>query len=132
MYCDTESVFYVQPEEEPRIVETWVCLGPMTSELKSDQYIKEFISGSLKKYAYEFFDRAKGVRRKMVFKVRGIMLNCAVSQFVNFDLINEMVLNAEETATVTVHPTSISNEKALRGITYNQKAGSEDIQGVIF
>jgi hypothetical protein len=41
--------------------------------------------------------------RKTVCKVRGITLNYAFSELVNFDLFKNMVLNVNETATVTVH-----------------------------
>jgi hypothetical protein len=40
---------------------------------------------------------------KMVCKFSGITLNYAVSQLVNLDLIKNMVLDADDTATVTVH-----------------------------
>jgi hypothetical protein len=47
-------------------------------------------------------DRLKD-SRNAVCKVSGITLNYAVSQLLNFDLIKNMGLNADETATVTVH-----------------------------
>jgi hypothetical protein len=74
----------------------------MTSELQPNQYIEEFVSGGPKNYAYVMVDPVKTCR-KTVCKVRGITLNYAVSQLVNFDLIKNMVLNADETATVNVH-----------------------------
>jgi hypothetical protein len=74
----------------------------MTSEMQPDQYIEKFVSGGPKNYAYVMVDRAKGCR-KTVYKVRGITLNYSVSQLLNFDLIKNMVLDADETATATVH-----------------------------
>jgi predicted amino acid-binding ACT domain protein len=41
--------------------------------------------------------------RNTVCKFRGITLNYTVSQLVNFDLIKEMVVDADETARITVH-----------------------------
>jgi len=34
IYCDTDSVLYIQPADEPALVETRDNLGEMTSELK--------------------------------------------------------------------------------------------------
>ena len=34
LYCDTDSVIYIQPNAEPPLVETGDCLGAMTSEQK--------------------------------------------------------------------------------------------------
>ncbi len=34
LYCDTDSVIYIQPTAEPPLVQAGDCLGAMTSELK--------------------------------------------------------------------------------------------------
>jgi hypothetical protein len=36
LYCDTDSVIYVQPRDEPCLVEKGDSLGSMTSELGPD------------------------------------------------------------------------------------------------
>ena len=43
LYCDTDSVVYIQTRGEPGLVETGNCLGAMTSELKSGHHICEFV-----------------------------------------------------------------------------------------
>jgi hypothetical protein len=48
IYCDTDSVIYVQPSEGPRLVETGNRLGDMTSELKPSESIVEYVSGGPK------------------------------------------------------------------------------------
>jgi hypothetical protein len=60
----------------------------MTSELKPDQYIEEFVSGGRKIYAYLSVGSVVGCR-KTVYKLRGITLNYTASQLVNFDLIKK-------------------------------------------
>ena len=60
LYCDTDSVVYVQPSGEPGPVETGDCLGAITSELKSGQYICEFVSTGPKHYAYKTFNTVIG------------------------------------------------------------------------
>ena len=51
IYCDTDSVKFVQPSAESPLVERGDCLGAMTSELKPSEYIDEFVSGGPKNYA---------------------------------------------------------------------------------
>jgi hypothetical protein len=81
----------------------------MTTELQREQYIVEFVSGGPKIYDYVMVVPVITCR-KTVCKVRGITLNYALSQLVNFDLSKNMVINADETATVNVH----TNKKIKR------------------
>jgi len=74
LYCDTDSIMFVKPRDEPALVETGDNLGAMTSELKPSQFIEEYVSGGPKNYAYKIFDSATG-ERKTVCKVGGITLN---------------------------------------------------------
>jgi hypothetical protein len=43
IYTDTDSVIYVQPRDEPALVETGDNLGRMTSELKPHEIITEVV-----------------------------------------------------------------------------------------
>ena len=101
LYCDTDSILYVQPRDEPPLIETGDNLGDMTSELKPGQYIAEFVSGGSKNYAYRMLDAQE--RSETVCKVRGITLNYTASQLVNFDVIRDMILNREPDSVVAVH-----------------------------
>ena len=40
LYCDTDSVIYIQPTAEPLLVQFGDCLGAMTSELKPGIHIE--------------------------------------------------------------------------------------------
>ena len=102
LYCDTDSVIYIQPAAEPQLVETGDCLGAMTSELKPGFHIEEFVSGGPKNYAYRIVDPVTG-NRETVCKVRGITLNYSASQTVNFDVMKALILRGDDTETVTVH-----------------------------
>ena len=44
LYCDTDSVIYIQPTAESQLVQTGDYLGAMTSELKPGFHIEEFLS----------------------------------------------------------------------------------------
>jgi hypothetical protein len=51
IYCDTESVFYIRKESQPRLIECGDNLDDMADELKQGEYIEEFVSGGPKNYA---------------------------------------------------------------------------------
>jgi hypothetical protein len=48
LYSDTDSFTYIQPDNQPALIETGDCLGAMTSELKPGLHIEEFFSGGHK------------------------------------------------------------------------------------
>ena len=75
IYCDTDSVIYIQPKDEPSLIETGDKLGDMTSELRPSEFISEFVSGGPKNYAYRVMTGGTGeVQKKTVCKLRGITL----------------------------------------------------------
>jgi hypothetical protein len=76
-------------------------LGDMQSELKPGEYIREFVSGDPKNYAYRVVNAEGAV--KTACKVRGITLNYRASKLVNFDVIRKMVLKGGPRDVVTVH-----------------------------
>ena len=45
IYCYTESVIYIQPNDELELIETGEKLRDMTSELGNSEFISEFASG---------------------------------------------------------------------------------------
>jgi hypothetical protein len=108
LYCDTDSIIFVQRENRAPMIECGDNLGDMQSELKPGEYIREFVSGGPKNYAYRVVN-AEGVV-KTVCKVRGIRLNYNPSKLVNFDVIRKMVLKGGPRDVVTVH----TNKKIKR------------------
>jgi hypothetical protein len=102
LYCDTDYVIYIQPDDQPALIETGDCLGAMTSELKQGFHIAEFVSGGPKNYAYRTINPAK-VEHDTVYKVRGIALNYSASRLFNFGVMREMILGGTESDRVTVH-----------------------------
>jgi hypothetical protein len=71
----------------------------MTSELKPDEHIAEYVGAGPKNYAYKKSNSTTG-EKKTVCKFRGITLNYNASQFVNFGKIKEMILNRDPNDTV--------------------------------
>jgi len=70
IYCDTDSVIYVQPKDEPSLVETGDKLGDMTSELRPSESIIEFVNGGPKNYAYKIVTEGKKEEEKTVCKLQ--------------------------------------------------------------
>jgi hypothetical protein len=77
-------------------------LGDITDKLKRGEYISEFVSAGPKNYAYKICEHGNG-NVQTVCKVRGITLNYSASRLVNFEVIQDMILNGEPDDTVTVH-----------------------------
>jgi len=40
IYCDTDSFIYIQPRDEPGLIETGEKLGDMTTELRTTEFVK--------------------------------------------------------------------------------------------
>ena len=83
LYYDTDSVIYVHEpgKPEPPLGD---YLGDLTDELDGD-YITEFMSGGPKNYAYVTNND------KRVMKVRGITLNYAALQKLNFESMRNLI-----------------------------------------
>jgi len=68
MYCDRDSVIYVQTRDEPALIETGDKLGDMTSELRPSEFISEFVSARQKNYAYRVMTGGTGEEEKQYVK----------------------------------------------------------------
>jgi len=94
LYTDTDSVVFIQTRDGDALVEIGDCLGAMTSELKPDEIVSEFVSGGPKKYAYKTWNSVTGAENT-ICKVRGITLNYSGSKLVNFEKIKAMILGTQ-------------------------------------
>jgi hypothetical protein len=52
IYCDTDSVLYIQAYEGPALVKTGVDFGEMTSELKPNEIFSEVVCAGPRSYVY--------------------------------------------------------------------------------
>jgi hypothetical protein len=97
LYFDTDSLIYLSNMDRPSeyTVPTGWCLGEMTDELKEygpDSYIKEFVSGGPKNYAYRVHSINDGLPSEhFVIKVRGITLSNLAVKKINFYSLRRMV-----------------------------------------
>jgi len=93
---------YVQPREDPALVENVDNLGATTSELKPSECMEEFVTGGPKSCAYKTVHATTG-KRKVICKIRGITLNYSTSQLVNFEVIMDIVLEGTKMRHVNLH-----------------------------
>ena len=63
LYCDTDSVIFVQKDGEPPLIQCGDARCEMTSELKGTEFISEFVSGCPKNYAYKLCDSVTGEKK---------------------------------------------------------------------
>ena len=71
IYCDTDSVIYIQPRDEPKLIETGDRLGIMTYELRPTECVSEFVSGVPKNYSLKIIDTVT-CRTDTVYEFTGI------------------------------------------------------------
>jgi hypothetical protein len=65
LYCDTDSVIFIQNDNDPPNVKTGDYLGDLTDELLeygSYSFVDEFVSGGPKNYAFSVFCPSTGKR----------------------------------------------------------------------
>jgi len=86
LYFDTDSVIYLEEPDQPSPL-LGDYLGEFTSELETDDYIEEFVSGGPKNYGY------KTKKRKVECKVRGFRLNSEGKTQLNYDVMHQNVLD---------------------------------------
>ena len=107
IYCDTDSVIFIQPSGEPWPIAKGDKLGDMQSEIKPSEFIVEFESGGTKNYAFRLITNEG---EKTVCKFRGITLNYHASKLVNFEVIKAIILGEGEPV-VNVHTKHKSNSR---------------------
>jgi hypothetical protein len=90
LYCDTDSVVFVHPEDDNPLI-TGRFLGDLTSELDDGETIVEFVATGPKSYAY------KTSNEKYCVKSKGISQTSAVCGLLNYETMRHMVVEAPET-----------------------------------
>lgn len=89
LYCDTDSVIFVQPQDRPCPLYEGTCLGEWTNELEPGDYIVEFMSTGPKSYAYR---TANGDE---VMKIKGISLKQpSVRDVLTYDAFQQTLSDA--------------------------------------
>ena len=104
----------------------------MTSELKANEYISEFVSGGTQNYGYKLRNSVTG-ETKTVCKVRGIKLKFKASQFVNFETIKHLVLYRRSNSIVTVHTDKNKIKEIRRCLCIDsERTRGQNLKSIIF
>ena len=103
LYYDTDSVIYISKAAlyEPS---TGNFIGDMTDELEGygpGSYIKEFVSGGPKNYAYKLFSSSTN-EEECVCKVKGIKLSFKASNLINFESMRQMIMAGSSAEPITI------------------------------
>lgn len=109
LYVDTDSVIYVSSPGS-RELPLGPLLGDLTDELTSygdGAYIKSFISGGPKFYAYTVI-KSDGTQCS-VCKIKGIRMNFKNAQTINFDSVRELITNHNDPDEVNENVLHVSN-----------------------
>jgi len=103
LYCDTDSVIFIQKDNDPPKVKTRDYQGYLTDELEeygSCSFVDEFVSGGPKNYAFSVFCPST-VKRATKCKVKRITLIYGNSNVVNFTPLRDIIL--ENAPPIHVH-----------------------------
>ena len=82
-------------------------LGELTSEIPPDEHITEFVSAGPKTYRYKLFGG------KVCWKVKGITLNVANSEKVNFETLRDLVLDHGANPAVDTPKTIVIQQRSI-------------------
>ena len=125
LYCDTDSVIYSEREEAPLSVPTGPYLNCLKDELdcksvgcpgcESNHYIKEFVAGGPKNYAYITDTGAT------FCKIRGFTLDSDTSEVLNMESLRAMVSQTEGPSTLTTTQTCIRRDKKTSTVFSRQE-----------
>jgi hypothetical protein len=97
LYCDTDSIMFAYPEDQPYPLPIGPHLGDLAVEY-ADCDLLEYVSGGCKAYSLRMRHRASGEERT-VERVRGITLSADVAKRINFESFKRAVIKFAEPAT---------------------------------
>jgi hypothetical protein len=88
----------------------------MTSQLKPNEIISGVVCTGPKNYAYKTLNTSTGAN-KIVCKVRAISLHFSASKLVYFEKTKDVILAADQNATVIVRtPNKMKRKRCRRGV----------------
>jgi len=94
LYCDTDSVIFIQKDNDPAKFKTGDYLSDLTDYLEeygSCSFVEEFVSGGPKNYAFLLFCPSNG-KRATKCELNCITLNCENSKCFNYKTLRDMIL----------------------------------------
>lgn len=115
VYCDTDSIIFIDDTENPHPIVTSSLLGDLKDELEGD-YIINFISTGPKSYSYV---TAGG---KTCTKIKGFTLNLEAQEELNHTVLKRFIRNKGDAAAVELESRKFVIDKHDRTITTKHDA----------
>jgi hypothetical protein len=135
LYCDTDSIVFAYPMNQPCPLETGPHLGQLCDEYPGFELL-EFLSGGSKNYAIRMRDLTSG-EEKTILRVRGITLSGDVCKKLHFETMKESIFKFAKAANVDEEAMELDTdgmanaEEDYRISTFNGHFISSNVKGGI-
>ena len=117
LYCDTDSVMFVQKKNAPCPLQTGNFLGDLTDELPKNVIVTSYYCAGPKFYLLEGSNSVTG-EPYSVYKIKGVSLNKSTETVVNAANIRKLVMGRADEA---LHaPFSVIRKEKTTGKLFNQ------------
>ena len=107
LYCDTDSVMFIQRKGETMPLTTGNYLGDLTDELPENVVVTGYYCGGPKFYLLTGKNTVTG-EPYSVYKIKGVSLNLSNSTAVNPENIKKLVMMADTPSTIAASHDTIS------------------------
>jgi len=118
LYCDTDSIIYIQRRDEPDLLPTGNYLGELTREIKKGWEMRIFYGAGPKNYAYQVEELTTG-KIEHVYKIRGITLTRRALETITFEHYNNLISEKYESK-VIFSPNNILRKPGYRIVCKGQ------------
>ncbi len=95
LYCDTDSIMFIQKKNSPCVLETGDFLGDLTDELPPNVIVTEYYCAGPKFYLLKGVNVVTGAPYS-VYKIKGVTLNRSTETFLNEENIRKLVMRELE------------------------------------
>lgn len=120
LYCDTDSVIYVEKPNCSEDIKTGEFLGDLTDEIDKDgsgSFITEFVSTGPKCYAYRTFNPTTKTFSEKA-KCKGITLNSKTKDIINFSNLKSIVTDPTDSGyRISTYDSRIKRKKLFNVIS---------------
>ena len=120
LYCDTDSVIYVEDIHNPIDLVCGDLLGDFTNELDVGDYITNFVALAPKSYAYTTKNG------KVICKVKGFTLNIKNQKNINFDSIEKLILGEKDELKISNTQFVINKNGGITSVFQEKKLKNQE------
>lgn len=95
LYCDTDSIMFIQSISNPTPIETGNFLGDLTDEIPPNVLVNEFYCGGPKFYLL-CGQNSDNPEPFIMYKIKGVTLNHGTQSCINAESIKQLVLRERD------------------------------------